>query len=67
MQITGRCQTFTQAPESPPPDQFLGIGHALGHPMGPPLLRALGRGQNWVQHPASSAGAQGRRYSVVGC
>ena len=34
-----------------PPDQFLGLGNALGYAMGTPyLLRALGRGQNgyWI-------------------
>ena len=33
---------------------------SLGHPMGPPLSRALGRGRSWVPDPASSADAQGR-------
>ena len=40
---------------------FLGRGHALGLTIGPPpLLTALGRGQNWAPDPASSAGAQGK-------
>ena len=40
---------------------FLGRGRILGHPMGTsPPSKALGRGQDWVPDPASSAGTQGR-------